>query len=223
MSNKKFCTTCNNFDLDRGIFISVEGGDGSGKSTQLSNIKEYLDSRGYDSLFLREPGGTSIGEKIRDILLDCDNSEMSGMTEALLYAASRAQIVNEVIIPALSEGKIVVCDRFVDSSIAYQGYGRQMGECIMEINKFAVGECMPDYTLFLDISPEDAAERIETRNEAKDRMELETESFHTRVYEGYISLLNSEFARDRFIRIDASNPPDIVKSDIFDALDRVLK
>ena len=209
-------------DLNNGIFISVEGGDGSGKSTQLANIKDYLEVRGVDALFIREPGGTSIGEKIRDILLDPANAEMCAMTEAMLYAASRAQIVSEVIKPALSEGKVVVCDRFVDSSIAYQAYGRQMGNAIWDINKYAVDGSMPDYTFFLDINPHIASSRIDSRGEGKDRMELQEDSFRMRVYNGYLALMDDEANRDRIIRIDACGGIESVKSEIIEKLDVIL-
>ena len=209
-------------DFNKGIFISVEGGDGSGKSTQLANIKDYLEARGVDALFIREPGGTSIGEKIRDILLDPANTEMCAMTEAMLYAASRAQIVSEVIKPALSEGKVVVCDRFVDSSIAYQAYGRQMGNAIWDINKYAVDGSMPDYTFFLDINPHIACSRIDSRGEGKDRMELQEDSFRMRVYNGYLALMDDEANRDRIIRIDACKDIESVKSEIIEKLDVIL-
>lgn len=209
-------------DFNKGIFISVEGGDGSGKSTQLANIKDYLEARGVDALFIREPGGTSIGEKIRDILLDPANTEMCAMTEAMLYAASRAQIVSEVIKPALSEGKVVVCDRFVDSSIAYQAYGRQMGNAIWDINKYAVDGSMPDYTFFLDINPHIASSRIDSRGEGKDRMELQEDSFRMRVYNGYLVLMDDEANRDRIIRIDACKDIESVKSEIIEKLDLIL-
>lgn len=209
-------------DLNKGIFISVEGGDGSGKSTQLANIKDYLEARGVDALFIREPGGTSIGEKIRDILLDPANAEMCSMTEAMLYAASRAQIVSEVIKPALSEGKVVVCDRFVDSSIAYQAYGRQMGNAIWDINKYAVDGSMPDYTFFLDINPHIASSRIDSRGEGKDRMELQEDSFRMRVYNGYLALMDDEANGDRIIRIDACKDIESVKSEIIKKLDVIL-
>lgn len=209
-------------DFNKGIFISVEGGDGSGKSTQLANIKDYLEARGVDALFIREPGGTSIGEKIRDILLDPANTEMCAMTEAMLYAASRAQIVSEVIKPALSEGKVVVCDRFVDSSIAYQAYGRQMGNAIWDINKYAVDGSMPDYTFFLDINPHIASSRIDSRGEGKDRMELQEDSFRMRVYNGYLALMDDEANRDRIIRIDACKDIESVKSEIIEKLDLIL-
>ena len=138
---------------DKGIFISIEGPDGSGKSTQIENIKDFFKAKGIDFVFTREPGGTAIGERIREIILDKNCKEMDYMTEAMLYAAARAQDVAEVIRPSLAEGKIVLCDRFVDSSIAYQGYGRRLGESVTIINGYAIADCIPDLTLLLKLDP----------------------------------------------------------------------
>ena len=126
--------------MREGYFISFEGGDGSGKSTQIQILREFREERGYDVILTREPGGTPISEKIRSIILDKANSEMDDMTEALLYAAARAQLVSQIIRPALEEGKVVICDRFVDSSMAYQAYARGLGDSVKTINAFAVGE-----------------------------------------------------------------------------------
>ena len=205
--------------MNRGLFISIEGSDGSGKSTQLSYIREYFKDRNLDAVFTREPGGTSIGEKIRHVILDNENSEMCPLTEAMLYAASRAQHVRELIIPALKEGKHVVCDRFVDSSIAYQGHGRELGDCVSVINGFAVGDCMPDYTFFLDLDPEVGRGRI--RSDAFDRLEQEKLTFHRRVYDGYMKLLSEE--PERFIRIDASGTVEEVKKAIYAGLDEIFQ
>ena len=131
----------------RGAFISLEGGDGSGKSTQLKLLTDYLTENGYDCVFTREPGGTKISEKIREIILDAANKEETDETEALLYAAARAQLVKEVIIPSVKNGKIVVCDRFIDSSVAYQGYARGLGKDFVDkINSYPIEYCMPDVT-----------------------------------------------------------------------------
>ena len=167
----------------RGKFITIEGTDGSGKSTQIGLLMDYLNKKGVDVLFTREPGGTPIGEKIREIILDVNNREMAPETEALLYAASRSQHVREKIIPAVEEGKIVVCDRFVDSSLAYQGTARRMGmETIMEMNRAALGGVMPDLTVFFDLSPEKGI--LRKKNErALDRLEEEKIDFHKRVYD----------------------------------------
>ena len=139
--------------MEKGLFITVEGGDGSGKTTQLAFIKEYLTEKGEDVLFTREPGGTALGEKIRSVILDPANKEMVPMTESLLYAASRAQLVSEVIRPALAAGRTVVCDRYVDSSIAYQGYARGLGESVTTINGYAIGDCIPDATILIKVDP----------------------------------------------------------------------
>ena len=124
--------------MSRGFFITFEGGDGSGKSTQIGILRDRLMEAGYDVILTREPGGTQISEKIRELILDPANSEMDDMTEAMLYAAARAQLVRQLIKPALTEGKVVICDRFVDSSIAYQGFGRGLGDAVGVINTYAV-------------------------------------------------------------------------------------
>jgi len=172
--------------MKRGYFISFEGGDGSGKSTQIKQLKQYFENRDYQVILTREPGGTDIGEKIRQMILDPSNEKMTSLTETLLYAASRAQHVEEVIKPAVAEGKIVICDRFVDSSIAYQGYARGLGECVCDINSYAVDGCMPDLTFLMKLSPQMGSKRI--KNREKDRIELETEDFHMAVYRGYEEL-----------------------------------
>ena len=141
--------------MKRGVFISIEGPDGSGKSTQIKNIRQFFKDKGIDIIFTREPGGTPIGERIRSIILDRDCAEMDDMTEAMLYAAARAQHVAQVIRPALLAGKIVICDRFVDSSIAYQGYGRGLGQAVKTINDFAIAGCMPHVTFLLKMDPKE--------------------------------------------------------------------
>lgn len=188
--------------MDKGMFITFEGGDGSGKSTQIDILCGALEGMGYNVLLTREPGGTEISEKVRDILLDPGNSEMGPITEMLLYAAARAQLVQEVIRPALDQGRIVICDRFLDSSIAYQAYGRDLGDLVEEINRPAVDGCMPDITFFLKLSPEDAEARIGHRGDEKDRIEMEDDGFHNRVAEGYEAL--EKKYPDRIVAVDAS-------------------
>ena len=135
-----------------GLFITMEGTDGAGKSTQLNLLNDYLKNKGFNVVFVREPGGTKISEKIRDIILDIDNQEMHYMTETLLYASSRAQLVNQVILPELKKGSVVLCDRFVDSSIVYQGIARNIGiDIVKKINNIATGGLIPDITFFLDL------------------------------------------------------------------------
>lgn len=195
----------------KGIFISFEGPDGSGKSTQIKLFAEYLKEHGYSVLMTREPGGTEISEKIRNIILDPDNAEMDGMTEALLYAASRAQHVSQLIKPALDMGKVVLTDRFMDSSIAYQAYGRDLGDKIRIINEYAVDGIQPNLTFFLDISPEEGLKRAGKRH-GLDRLEQESIDFHKKVYEGYLEL--SKIYKNRYVVIDASRSIESIAEDI---------
>lgn len=204
--------------MSRGIFISIEGPDGSGKSTQIENIKEFFHDKNMDIIFTREPGGTPIGERIRGIILDRKCSEMDPMTEAMLYAAARAQHVAQVIRPALEKGKIVICDRFVDSSIAYQGYGRKLGEAVASINHFAIKECMPDMTILLKLDPSVGKHRIS--EDQQDRLEAEREAFHQEVYKGYLEL-EKNFP-ERIIGIDADRGIDEIKIDIYEKLEKIL-
>lgn len=174
--------------MKRGFFITVEGTDGSGKSTQISLMKEYLGKLGYDVVLTREPGGTNIGEKIRALVLDADNAEMGIITEMLLYASARAQLVEQVIKPAIDNGRIVICDRFVDSSYVYQGFGRGIDLQIVDsVNHAALNGLMPDLTLFFDLNPEIALSRRVAATGA-DRIEKERMDFHLRVYSGYKKL-----------------------------------
>lgn len=172
-----------------GLFITLEGPDGSGKSTIIRLLGEYLKEKNIDYVMTREPGGTPIGEKIRDIILDIENTAMGPETEALLYAASRGQHVHEKIIPALKEDKVVLCDRFVLSSLAYQGVGRELGiEEVKVINDFALKGIYPDLILFFHIDPEITLKR-KTKESGGDRLEKEGNTFHNRVYNGYMELL----------------------------------
>ena len=200
----------------RNLFISVEGGDGSGKSTQLENIKSYLEEKKIPFIFTREPGGTSIGEQIRQVILDPENDEMSDVAEAMLYAASRAQHVEQLIRPSLEKGLTVVCDRFVDSSYAYQGYGRGLVDPVKVINSYAVDGCMPDITIFLDVPPKEAMERISSRGH--DRLEKEEGDFHEKVYEGY-KVMAEDSDAGRIVSIQANRNPDEVWKDIKALLD----
>ena len=204
--------------MARGLFISIEGPDGAGKSTQLNNIRMFFQERGIETVFTREPGGTAIGEKIREILLDKSHVEMNPMTEAMLYAAARAQHVAQVIKPALIEGKVVVCDRFVDSSVAYQGYGRNLGDSVEIINSYAVAGVMPDLTILMKLDPSIGRNRIGSRD--KDRLELEKDTFHTSVFEGYLAL--EEKYPERIFGIDASRTIEDIKCDIYKKLEEVL-
>ncbi len=198
--------------MTRGLFITVEGLDGSGKTTQIGNMQEYLSSLGFKVLLTREPGGTRISENIRSIVLDADNAEMSDTAELLLYSASRAQLVDQVIKPSLEKNINVICDRYVDSFYAYQGFGRGRSLDVLEkITDIAINGIMPDITFFFDVAPEIGLKR---RNEAtsSDRIENEAMDFHRRVYDGY-----KELARrcpDRIKTIDASKPAELVRIDV---------
>ena len=202
----------------KGLFITFEGLDGSGKSTQIDKLKERLTSSGFEVLLTREPGGTTIGEKIRELILDPANDSMDDMTEAYLYASSRAQLVRETILPALEEGKIVICDRFVDSSIAYQGYGRMMGDVIRQINLHAVEGCMPDLTFLLRVTPSGGMSRINSRE--LDRIELAGKDFHQRTFEGYEAVAANE--PDRVKVIDAAGTIEDIHEQIFSYVKELL-
>ena len=173
----------------RGKFVTFEGCEGSGKSTQLRLLSEYLTSVGVDFIMTREPGGSVISEDIRKIILNGKNTAMCDECEALLYAAARVQHLNEIILPALEKGKLVICDRYVYSSLAYQGYARGLGEEFIErINKTALDNCPPDMTVFLDISPTEAFKRKHGADK-NDRIEQLGLAFHEKVYAGYKALL----------------------------------
>ncbi|MBU5463975.1 dTMP kinase [Anaerotignum sp. MSJ-24] len=205
----------------KGKFITVEGTDGSGKSTQLKLLMDYLGTKNCDVVFTREPGGTEISEKIRDVILDINNKEMTDMTEALLYAAARAQHVQQKIIPAINEGKVVICDRFVDSSIAYQGAARGLGtDNIMQINSFALNGIMPDLTLFFDLPPEKGILRKKNEKEL-DRLESEKLDFHVNVYEGYKKLC-SQYP-DRIKVISADDTVENINRQVIEIIDGLLK
>lgn len=183
----------------RGKFITFEGCEGVGKSTQIRLLREYLEQTQQKALFLREPGGNPISESIREIILDPKNSEMSGKCEALLYSAARAQLIDQVIAPAIDEGVTIVCDRFIDSTIAYQGYARGLGiDYIRTMNELACGAYMPDITVFLDLEPSASFAR-KGGADLNDRIEQENISFHQRVYEGY--KIAAELYPDRILSL----------------------
>lgn len=170
--------------MKKGLLISFEGTDGCGKSTQIKLLSEFLKKNGREVVVSREPGGCRVGEKIRKILLNAENSEISPMCELFLYEAARAQHMHEVIEPALESGKIVILDRFIDSTFAYQGFGRELGEeCVDFFNRYAINSKYPDITLMLELPPELAFKR-KGGNDTKDRMEMAGESFFERVGKG---------------------------------------
>lgn len=198
--------------MSSGLFISFEGGEGSGKTTILSHIVEKLNEKDIVHVITREPGGCDIAEQIRDIVLDVENTNLNKRSEALLYAASRAQHVEEVLKPALNDNKLVICDRYVDSSIVYQGYARgQQVNDIWSINNFAMDDVMPDITIFFDIKPVDAFKRMAEHAREMDRLDLEDIEFHNVVYEGFLELSKQE----RFVRIDATKTIDEVVEEVY--------
>lgn len=186
------------------MFITFEGPDGSGKSTVIKAVYERLINDGYSVILTREPGGTPIAEKIRDVILDNSNTALDARTEALLYAASRRQHLVEKIWPAIKEGKIVLCDRFLDSSLAYQGEGRKLGiENILNVNLFATENTYPDLTLFFNISPEEGLKRVsKDKKRVADRLDNENANFHQEVYNGFLKV-NSMY-KDRIQIVDAT-------------------
>ena len=203
-----------------GIFISMEGPDGSGKTTQIELLKKYLNDKGYEIIITREPGGTVISEDVREIILNEEYTNMGYMTEALLYASARAQLVSEVIKPALDAGKAVISDRFVDSSAVYQGMARGLGvDTVYEINKFAIQKIMPDVTIHLDLPAKVGIGRKKEQAEL-DRMELETIEFHEQVAEGYRKL--AALNPDRIYTIDATLPIDIIHNKIKNKIEELI-
>ncbi len=189
---------------DKGLFITFEGGEGSGKTTLIKALGKKLEEMKIGYMVTREPGGSTIAEEIRNIILDKKNTMMDPRTEALLYAASRRQHLAEIVLPALKEGKLVLCDRYLDSSLAYQGYARGIGiDEVYAINQFAIDETMPDMTFFLDLKPEEGLKRIALhRSDEVNRLDLENISFHHKVYEAYQILLKKY--PKRILSVDAS-------------------
>ena len=200
---------------DSGTFVTFEGGEGTGKSTQIKLLAEKLQAAGLSVRVLREPGGTVVGEAVRRILLDPDHAELGVSAEILLYEASRAQLVDQVIRPALAAGEIVLCDRFYDSTTAYQGYARGIDLTrISELNRAATGGLIPDRTIVLDIDP--AVGLARATAESADRLESEDLAFHRRVRDGFLAIAAEEPARVRVI--DAGGQPEQVADRVTDAL-----
>ncbi|MBO9131280.1 dTMP kinase [Bacillus sp. 165] len=206
-----------------GTFITIEGPDGSGKSTILQMLFHYFQEKGYKVMATREPGGIRIAEEIRSIIHNTENTMMDARTEALLYAAARRQHLAEKVMPALQDNYIVLCDRFVDSSLAYQGYARGLGvEKIFEINRFAIEDCMPNVTIYLDLAPSIGLQRIhqDTGREIN-RLDLEGIEFHKRVHEGYLHLV--ERFKDRIKVVNADAPLGEVFESVKDIIEENLK
>jgi dTMP kinase len=197
-----------------GKFVTFEGGEGAGKTSVVSLVFEYIKSLGHEVVVSREPGGIEIAEKIREVILDKNNIKMDGRTEALLYAASRRQHLVEKIVPSLENGKIILCDRFIDSSLAYQGYARGLGiDEVLKINQFAINGFMPDITFYLDISPEAGLARIRSDGKREiNRLDMEAIHFHQNVREGYHKLLS--IFPNRIIRIDAERSLNVIFEEI---------
>lgn len=206
--------------MEKGLFITFEGTDGSGKTTQIKLLQEYMRTKERQVVLSREPGGTRVSEIIRDIILEPDNKEIVPLTEMILYAASRAQHVAEVIDPAIRAGKIVICDRYVDSSYAYQGGGRGMDlKIIADVNRIAINGTVPDITFFLDIDPEISIRR-RINSTGADRIEQEKLDFHRRVYDGYKKL--SILYPDRIKTIDATRSIEEISTQINEYIDELF-
>ncbi len=214
---------CDNIEVRRGVltltgkFITFEGPEGSGKTSVIKGVKAYFEEQGYDLITTREPGGIKIAEDIRNIILDKENTEMNAYTEALLFAAARSQHFSEKIKPALEENKIILCDRFIDSSLAYQGHARGLGiDNVYQINTFAIGNKLPDLTIFIDVPPRVGLERVFNNTRKVDRLDLETLEFHEKVYDGYKIL--SERFKERFVSIDGTSKVEKVIEDTINVI-----
>ncbi len=197
---------------ERGLFLVFEGVDGSGTTTQAEYLCKFLESRGHEVVRTREPGGTALSERIRHLVLDPSWKETSFLTELFLYAASRAQHVEELIAPALNQGSIVVCDRFIASSVAYQSFGRGLDRSLVEkVNEMAIGSCIPDMTLFLRISVEEALRRRARRAEQIDRLEEAGQRLQERVALGYEAVFRED---PNAVAVDAHKDPDDIAQEI---------
>ena len=207
--------------MNKGWFIVFEGCDGSGKTTVSTGVHQKLIEKGYEVIYTREPGGIDIAEQIRSVVLDPKNTAMDNRTEALLYAASRRQHLVQKVLPALKENKIVICDRFLFSSLAYQGYARGIGvDEVLKINEFAIEGHMPDATIFLDVAPEVGLSRIQTRT-FKDRLDQESMDFHQRVFDGYMKV-NEQFSDD-VVKFDDNRTPEEIIEEITNYIEKLVK
>ncbi|MFD0674871.1 dTMP kinase [Cohnella sp. GCM10027633] len=208
--------------MRKGYFITIEGNEGAGKSTIVTKAVEYLESKGIDVVASREPGGSEIAEQIRSIILDVRNTKMDGRTEALLYAAARRQHYVEKIVPTLEAGRTMICDRFIDSSLAYQGHARGLGiDEILGINEFAIEGTYPDLTLYLEVEPKLGIARINAnKNREVNRLDVEPSAFHEKVREGYQEVVRR--FPERIAIIDANGTVDDVFRQVKHALDRFV-
>lgn len=208
--------------MNKGLFVSVEGPEGAGKTTIIQMLAKHLENKGYPVLHTREPGGIDIAEQIRKVILAKENTAMDPRTEALLYAAARRQHLIEKVKPSFEAGALILCDRFIDSSLAYQGYARGLGmDEVFTINQFAIEDMMPRLTLYFDIEPELGLERINQHDGREvNRLDLETIDFHRKVREGY-HLLIDKFP-ERIYKIDASKPVDTVFIEALSKIEELL-
>ena len=204
-----------------GKFITFEGPEGSGKTSVITAIQSFLENEGYDIMVTREPGGIKIAEEIRNIILNKDNIEMDAHAEALLFAAARSQHFSEKIAPALQENTIILCDRFIDSSLAYQGHARGLGiDEVYAINKFAIGNHLPQLTIFIDVPPSVGLQRVFSNTRKVDRLDLETLAFHEKVYEGYKLLI--DMFPERIKTIDGTQKVEEVTQDAINTINKIL-
>jgi len=207
--------------MKNGLFITIEGCEGSGKTTACKTVIERLQKEGYDVIYTREPGGSDIAEQIRKVILDLNNTAMDKRTEALLYAASRRQHLVEKVIPNLKAGKIVICDRYLDSSLVYQGHAREIGvDEVMEINKFAIDNHFPDMTIYFAINAEVGLKRVQNRDEFN-RLDAEKLDFHKKVQEGY-EILCKKYP-ERIKVVNAENSMQQVAQDTYELIIKKVK
>ncbi len=205
----------------KGFFITFEGGEGSGKTTVIEKVENYYLEKGFNVVRTREPGGSKIAEDIRNVILDVDNVNMDPITEAMLYAASRRQHLVEKVTPYLEKGYIVLCDRFIDSSLAYQGYARGLGiDKVYQMNLMATNGILPDVTIYVDVKPEVGLSRIKSNNREQNRLDLEKLSFHQNVYEGYHQV--AQMFNDRFKVINGEQTREQVFNDTIKVLDEII-
>jgi len=204
------------------MFITFEGGEGTGKTTAINEIKKLLNKDGYQVVLTREPGGTPISEDIRNIILDKKNTMMDKRTEALLFAASRRQHLIEKIWPSLKEGKIVICDRYLDSSLVYQGGARKLGiDNVLNINLFATEGTYPDITFLFDLDPKIGLSRIKKNHRIEDRLDLEKMDFHNQVRKTFLKL--AKRYKNRYVVIDASKDKETIVKEIYKVIKKRLK
>ena len=206
----------------KGLFITFEGCEGSGKTTVVEGVVKHLEEKGIKVIKTREPGGIKISEDIRNVILDVNNTKMDKITEALLFAASRRQHLVEKVIPYLNEGYVVICDRFIDSSLAYQGHAREIGiDKVYNINLSATDGILPDLTILIDIKPEVGLKRISSNNREQNRLDLAKLSFHEKVYEGY-KIVEERF-KDRVKSVNGDQSREAVLKDTIEVIDDFLK